>query len=113
MARREVIELVDDLDGGPVTDDGETIQFTYRGVEYEIDLRSKNAAKLDKALEPYLSAARRVGGRRTRGSGRGAGAPANRSHLSAIRDWARANGHEVSDRGRISREIQEAYQQAH
>ena len=33
--------------------------------------------------------------------------------LGAVREWARANGHTVSDRGRISADVQAAYDKAH
>jgi Lsr2 len=36
----------------------------------------------------------------------------SREDTRAIREWARENGHKVSDRGRISRSIMEAYKAA-
>ena len=67
MAERIVVQLVDDINGAEITDDsGERINFSVRGVDYQIDLSAANVAKFEKALAPYLDAATRVGGRRTR-----------------------------------------------
>ena len=83
---------------------------------YQIDLSSANVAKLDKALKPYVEAAMKVrGARSTRSVTKAAkgDAPASKEHLAAIRDWARKNGHDVSNRGRIKAEIVEAFEAAH
>ena len=61
-----------------------------------------------KALEPFTSKARKTGGRR-RSSARASVGKTDKNELQAIREWARANGHKVSDRGRISQEVQDAY----
>ena len=58
MARKQIVELVDDIDGGTAS---ETVQFGYAGSSYEIDLNEKNVAALEKALAPYLAAGRRAG----------------------------------------------------
>jgi hypothetical protein len=97
------------LDGSEAA---ETIQFSYRGVSYELDVSEKNAAALDKALTKYIEAARRTGGRCAAG-GRG---PTKRVapgvDNAAVRAWAEANGYELSSRGRIKAEIIEAYRAA-
>lgn len=102
MAQKVEIRLVDDLDGGKAD---ETVQFGLDGTTYEIDLSTKNANKLRDALSGYVADARRVGrkrgGRKTRSA---SGATA-----AEIREWARENGYEVSERGRVSTEIREAY----
>jgi hypothetical protein len=112
MAQKVQVILVDDVDGG---DADETISFALDGVSYEIDLNSDNATRLREALAPWVGHARRVGGRSSRRSAGGrARASANGgSANSEIRDWARKNGYEISDRGRISAEIREAYANAH
>lgn len=107
MASRTIIQLTDDLDG---TDGTQTVQFTVNGVDYELDVNDKNAEKFRKALEPYVSAARRATGRRP--SPRGATAKANKEETQAIRQWAKESGYAVSDRGRISAEIRAAYHAA-
>jgi hypothetical protein len=109
MAQRVEVVLIDDVDGGSAT---ETVTFALDGVSYEIDLSEKNAKSLRADLAKWTGHARRAGssGRRTPGRRGGAG---RRTDLAAVREWARANGHTVSDRGRISAEIQAAYDKAH
>ncbi|EYT57185.1 Lsr2 family protein [Microbacterium sp. UCD-TDU] len=104
MARRIIHQLVDDLDGTQLEDgQGETVRFGLDGKAYEIDLSAENAAALQEALAPFVKAGRRQGG---------SGAPRRRSSsrdLDAIRAWARENGYEVADRGRISADVEKAY----
>lgn len=107
MAQRVEVILVDDVDGETAV---ETVTFGLDGVNYEIDLSEKNARKLRDELSTWTGHARRSGGRRSTGGRRPAG---KRTDLSAVREWARDAGHSVSDRGRISREVQEAYDKAH
>jgi hypothetical protein len=114
MAERIVRQLFDDLNGSEIPDGGgERVEFSIRGVTYQIDLLSANVTKFDKALKPYVDAALRVRGsrgRRTTVSRSDGGAKA---HQATIRDWARKSGYEVSDRGRIKGEIIEAFEAAH
>jgi hypothetical protein len=109
MAKQVITVLTDDLDGG---DADRTIEFGLDGVNFTIDLSEKNAGKLRKALDPYLTVASRVG--RTGGNGRiasraGQPARANRDQNQAIREWAGKNGYEVSERGRIPSSVVEAF----
>lgn len=108
MAQRVQVILEDDLDGGDAT---ETVTFGLDGVTYEIDLNDKNAAALRDALAGYVGAGRRVAGRRSSGSS-STKSRSNSSELAKIREWARANGHQVSDRGRISQTVRDAYVKA-
>jgi hypothetical protein len=108
MAQRVNIVLEDDLDG---TDADETVTFSLDGVGYEIDLSSANAASLRDALAPYVGHARRTSARRP--AGRPAARAGGKRDLSEVREWARSKGHMVSDRGRISAEIQAAFDKAH
>lgn len=105
MARKTVIELVDDINGEAAD---QTITFALDGVSYEIDLSDENAAKMRDDIGGWTATARRTGGRRRAGSGATAG-----SNSGAIRQWAKENGYEVSERGRISAAVQEAYAAAH
>lgn len=105
MAQRIQSILDDDIDGGPADS---TIQFSYQGTQYEIDLSKKNEEKLIKALEPFTSRARRIGSGR-RSSTKPPAEKINKDQLQAMRDWARANGFTVSDRGRVSQDVQDAY----
>jgi hypothetical protein len=111
MAQKVTVSLVDDLSGS-VAD--ETVSFGLDGKSYEIDLSTTNADRLRTALARFVSAARRPGRGRRTGSGNGAPARAtvvDREQNQAIREWARQQGMDVSDRGRIPAEITEAYHQ--
>ena len=105
MAQRVTTILVDDIDGGQAD---ETIAFALDGVTYEIDLSTSNAATLRDALARFTAAGRRTGGRRTSTASRGNGKD-RRADLATIRAWATANGHRVSDRGRVAQRVQDAY----
>ncbi len=105
MAQKVQVVLVDDVDGG-VAD--ETVTFSLDGVAYEIDLSTDNAAKLRDAFAPWVGAGRRVGGRAARSSRRASARSAGGKNTE-IRDWARANGYTVSDRGRIPAEVKAAF----
>ncbi|MBM7807229.1 hypothetical protein JOD57_003066 [Geodermatophilus bullaregiensis] len=117
MARKVQVILSDDLDEDLPAD--ETVSFSLDGTNYEIDLSEKNAKELRDTFSRYVQAARKVG----RGSGRasgggrsratGGGGRMDREQAGAIRDWARKNGHNVSDRGRIPASVVEAYEAAH
>ena len=109
MASRTITTLTDDIDGSEAA---ETVVFVFKGTQYEIDLSQKNLDKMVKALKPYTAAARKSGGRRS-GIGRTTSRGADKDQLTKIREWARANGHQVSDRGRVSAAVQEAYHAAH
>ena len=108
MARRTVVMLTDDLDGSEAT---ETVRFGLDGRDYEVDLSKKNAKSLRDGLKRYVEVGRKTGGRRTSRSGRTPGS--DRAQLSAMRAWARQQGMDVSERGRISATVQEAYNKAH
>ena len=108
MAQRVQIILEDDYDGSEAD---ETVSFGLDGVEYEIDLSSKNAAELRESLAAWTAHARKTGGRRRRVA---ASRPAEESSSpSDIRAWAQSEGLEVSSRGRVSAEVREAYERAH
>jgi hypothetical protein len=111
MAKRTFVTLTDDLDGSEAD---RTVRFSLENDFYEIDLTEAHAEDLSAALAPYINAGRRVGGVHAR-TGRGAGPSpkARAADIQAIRDWARSQGHQVSDRGRISREVRDAFDAAH
>lgn len=107
MAQKVQVVLIDDLDGG---DADETVTFALDGVAYEIDLNAKNAAALREAFAPWVAHGRRVGGRTRSGGSRRSGTPRSAGGKnSEIREWARANGYTVSERGRIPAEVKSAY----
>ncbi|QRZ61760.1 Lsr2 family protein [Rothia sp. ZJ932] len=108
MAQKVKIILEDDLDGGPAD---ETVRFGLDGAQYEIDLSGANAARLRDAIRPFAAKARRATTANRLGRPRSkASAGVNRNpEISEIRQWAKENGYEVSDRGRIQQHIQDAY----
>jgi hypothetical protein len=103
MARRTVVTLEDDLDGGPAD---ETLRFGVDGSEYEIDLSRKNAAALHRLLAPFVERARKAGS----SARRPARTAASRRRSHDIREWAKAEGIELSDRGRIPSNVVEKYE---
>lgn len=114
MAQKVQVLLVDDLDGGEAD---ETVTFALDGKSYEIDLTTANADKLRSALEPYLKNGRRTGGRSSRGKGGRSGSASGSGSGSGqdtakIRAWAKEQGYEVNDRGRVPASIREAYEKA-
>jgi hypothetical protein len=106
VAQKTQILYVDDIDGSEAEG---TLRFGYSGVDYEIDLNQRHADEFANAIAPYIEAARKVSARR---SGRGAARPA-RHNQSDVREWARAQGLKVSDRGRIPAEVMNQYEAAH
>jgi hypothetical protein len=109
MAQRVSIELVDDVDGTPAD---ETVSFGLDGASYELDLSAANAAKLREALAGYIGHARRVSSSSSRRSSSSSRRSSGSSDARAIREWARANGHKVPERGRVSSEVKAAYEAA-
>ena len=119
MAQQVNVKFVDDLDG---SDAEGTVSFAIDGRAYEIDLSEDNAARLGESLASFVAAGRKSGGasaaagrrapKMTASSGRRP-QPLDREQTAAIRAWARQNGHQVSDRGRISKTVVDAFQAAH
>jgi hypothetical protein len=107
MSKRVSVIITDDLDG---SGNAETVCFGFDGVTYEVDLGTKNRARLEKALAPFIEAGRRVpGGGRRRSASRGGSS----ADLADVRAWARTAGLKVSGRGRISSDIMRQYEAAH
>ena len=101
--KKVTVQIVDDLSGSVIPDgDGRSIKFSFDGESFEIDLSNEHVEQFRDLLAPYITAARQVGKKRRT-------APAKSPELQAIRDWARANGIQVSDRGRIAATVREAY----
>ncbi len=112
MAQKVSIVLVDDLDGSEAD---ETVTFGLDGTTYEIDLTQRNAEALREALSGYVGHARKVSGgsRRGRKSSASSGGGSSTSNTKEMREWARSQGMDVSERGRISADVQQAYDSAH
>jgi hypothetical protein len=108
MAKTTITQITDDLDGSK---GAETYRFGWQGDEFEIDLSNKNFKAFYKAIEPYLEAATKVPKRSS--STRRSSAASSKRDFSTIRDWAKDQGLEVSNRGRIPRSLVEQYDAAH
>jgi Lsr2 len=104
VAQRVTVEMTDDIDG---TEAAETIAFRLDGTAYEIDLSKKNAAKMRQVFGRYIEHARKATG------GRRSGRPRRDRHVSAVREWAKQQGIQVSERGRIPASVVSQYEEAH
>ncbi len=111
MAQLVKVLLLDDTDPTGETPADETVQFALDGIQMEIDVSSENAEAIRSALEPFIEHARRVGGRAVRGTATKSTTRRSSTDrdLDDVRAWARESGFQVSDRGRISGEVLEAY----
>jgi hypothetical protein len=109
VAQKVQVLLVDDLDGGEAD---ETVTFALDGKTYEIDLTAANADKLRGLLEPYVKSGRRTGGRASGGRAKTRAAAGSSQETAQIRAWAKEQGLEVNDRGRVPAKIREAYEKA-
>lgn len=112
MARkkRTVEDVYDDLTGTQVVE-AELIQFSVRGVDYEIDLAPENVKTFDGGLAPFIKAARVVRSKKVTASSKKTARPRS-EEARLIRTWAREQGHEVSARGRIDETIVAGYHKA-
>jgi hypothetical protein len=118
MGQRIEVVLTCDLHEGEVPAE-ETVTFAVDGTTYAFELCAEHLAEFRDTLARYVGAARRAdqprrGRRRTADS-----APAStrrgssgKTDLAEVRSWARNQGYQVSDRGRISSEVQEAFEAA-
>jgi hypothetical protein len=102
VAQKIQAVFIDDLDGSAAEG---TVRFGLDGTEYEIDLNAGHGKELRDALARYVGAARRAGGaarRSARGSRRGSASGLN---TTEVREWAKAQGIEVKERGRVPAEL--------
>jgi hypothetical protein len=118
MAQKTIVTLVDDLTG-EAAENISTVEFALDGRAYELDLTDDNSAKLHDALSQYINAARKIGGRRRSATRPDRGSKStsrttgyNRETLKSIREWAKKNGHNVSNRGRLPAEVVQAWETA-
>jgi hypothetical protein len=111
MAKRTITQLVSDLSGKEIKEgEGETIRFSIGSASYELDVTDSEAGKFYDDLKKYTDVATKTGGRGVRSGGR---TKSDKTQLTAMRQWLRDKGHDVSDRGRISQELQDIYNAAH
>jgi len=106
MAQKVQTLYVDDLDGSVA--DG-TVRFGLDGAEYEIDLNAKHTRELRDVLARYMAAGRRVRASTStstsQSSRSGRKAQPNALNTTEVREWAKGQGIEVKDRGRIPAEL--------
>lgn len=111
MATVTIETLVDDIDGSEASS---TVYFELDKAKYEIDLSEKNAAKLRGQLSKFIAAAQPVRIQKAKKiTKQVVSTPSRREQAQAIRDWGRANGREVSDRGRVPGALLDAFHAAH
>lgn len=111
MAQETIVKYVDDIDGSEA--DG-PVKFGIDDHDYEIDLSEDNASKLRTFLAQFTTAGRRIPRKRGTTATITAAKPrTSREQTRAVREWARQNGHTVSDRGRIPVQVVEAFEAAH
>ena len=105
MAQKVQVSFVDDIDGSEAEG---TARFGLDGTEYEIDLNAEHATALRQALATYIEHARKAGGGRrpVRGTRR------SRQDSTAVREWAKAQGFQIAERGRVSADIVAKYHEA-
>jgi len=108
MAQQIQTLFIDDIDGGAAEG---TVRFALDGTDYEIDLSGKHSDDLHDALRKYVDHARKVGGTARRPGSRSGRAPST-VDTGAVRAWARENGYDIKDRGRVPAELVAKYQAA-
>jgi len=108
MAQKVQTLFIDDIDGGEAEG---TIRFGLDGSEYEIDLSAKHSGELRSALERYVAHARKLGGSARRPATRGA-RNSSATDTVAVRSWARENGYDIKERGRVPANLVAKYREA-
>ena len=125
MATIRSVSFVDDLDGREIDlDDVHTVMWSWLGVEYQLDISSANLDRVENGrvtVAKLLEASTRVGGRKQstaprvskRSAGNATSSKGGAASTSDIREWAIEEGYEVGPRGRLPKEIVDAYEAAH
>ena len=108
MAQKIQTLFIDDIDGGEAEG---TVRFALDGTEYEIDLSSKHDEELRAALGTYVAHARKLSGTGRRTTARTGRKPSTVDTV-AVRAWARENGHDIKDRGRVPADLVAKYREA-
>lgn len=112
MAQKVQTLFIDDIDGGEAEG---TVRFALDGTEYEIDLNAKHTEELRSALGKYVTHARKIPGTARRGgrmAGRGTRGTGSVLNTTEIRTWARDQGIDIKDRGRVPADVIAKYQAA-
>jgi hypothetical protein len=106
MAQKIEVKFLDDIDGSEAIG---TLEFTWEGTTIQVDLNQEHMEEYNHVFE-YLKSIGRVVSKAKRapyGSKKGQGS----SDTGKIREWLRAKGHQISDRGRIPNRLMEEYHQ--
>jgi hypothetical protein len=109
MAQKVQTLFIDDIDGGAAEG---TVRFALDGTDYEIDLSGEHNDELHKALERYIARARKVGGNARRPSRGGSRRGPDSVDTAAVRIWARGQGIDIKERGRVAVDVLAKYQAA-
>jgi Lsr2 len=109
MAQKTQTFLIDDLDGSDAED---TVLFGLDGAQYEIDLSTDHAKELRTTLARYIDAGRKVTGTARRAAQNGRKTPASGISNTDVRTWAKAQGLEVKERGRVPADVLAQYRAA-
>lgn len=110
MARVVEVRNVDDVDGSEAD---ETVTYAVDGIEYQIDLSAENAEKFRDTFAPWVEKSRRApsrrGGRRQSAAKPSPTGRGKEVDSAQVRDWARANGIDVSAKGRLPASLVEQF----
>lgn len=105
VAKETIVRITDDIDGSEAV---ESVRFGFRGINYNIDLNAKNVAAIEKSFEKWIQHGQKAEPGAIRSRQRRASV-SNKDQTAAVREWAKANGYKVSDRGRIAAEVRDAF----
>jgi hypothetical protein len=108
MAQKIQVLFTDDIDGGEAEG---TVRFAIDGTDYEIDLSAQHNEELRGIFNNYIAHARKAGGTPRRSTGRNARKPSAIDTVAA-RAWARENGYDIKERGRVPAEVVTKYREA-
>ncbi|AXQ64410.1 nucloid associated Lsr2-like [Gordonia phage Neville] len=109
--RQEVVRILDDFDGKVIENEEPVVmEFSVEGEHFSLDLRPSNVTRFEADMAKWTDKATKVGGRKRRRVSAAKGD--DKPDLNAIREWARGQGYNVSDKGRIPKDIMEAYELA-
>jgi nucleoid-associated protein Lsr2 len=108
MAQKIQTLFIDDIDGGEAEG---TVRFAIDGTDYEIDLSAQHGEELRGVFKNYIAHARKISGTARRGTGRSARKPSLIDPVAA-RAWARENGYDIKERGRVPAEVVTKYREA-
>ena len=109
MAQKIQTLFIDDIDGGEAEG---TVRFGLDGADYEIDLSTAHSEALHKTLQTYIAHARKVSGAARRSARSGSRRSFNGIDTTAVRTWAKQNGYDIKDRGRVPASVIAKYKEA-